>query len=279
MSYILDALRKSEQQRLQGEAPLLVSTQLSSNVGGMQPALLVYGLVAAILICAGILIGWLRPWQQDETEAGKSAITLTQDETKLPQIAPKPQLLTPETEKAKKPELALPEQKSISTTKLASRADTMDQDAPVPSNISANTSANISAKVAALPRKSQTSTAVPQVPEQIVDEAATPAMEKTTPPSLDSNSTNGTVDETAQEQKQEQRIFAMTELPLAIQQEIPKMSISGHAYSTVPKERIVGINDRLLQEGEYLSPGLRLEQITSDGLVFSYKKYLFHHSL
>ena len=276
MSYILDALRKSEQQRLQGEAPLLVSTQLSFNVG-KQPALLVYGLVAAILICAGIFIGWLRPWQQGEAEAVKSATTLTQDETKLSQIAPKPQLLTPQPEKAKKPELALPEQKSISTTKLASRVDRMEQDVPVPSNISAKTSANTSAKVAAMPRKSQTSTAVPQVPEQIVDEAATPSMEKSTPPSLESNGTNGTVDETAQ--KQEQRIVAMTELPLAIQQEIPKMSISGHAYSTVPKERIVGINDRLLQEGEYLSPGLRLEQIAADGLVFSYKKYLFRHSL
>ena len=274
MSYILDALRKSEQQRLQGEAPLLVSTQLSSNVG-KQPALLLYGLVAAILICAGIFIGWLRPWQQDETATVKSSTTLTQNETKPPQIAPMPQFIAPETEKAKKPELVLPEQKSISTTKLASKADRMEQDVPVPSNISANTSASISAKVAALPRKSQTSTAVPQAPEQIVDEAATPAMEKTTPPSLESNSTNGNVDEVAQEQK----VIAMTELPLAIQQEIPKMSISGHAYSTVPKERIVGINDRLLQEGEYLAPGLRLEQITADGLVFSYKKYLFRHSL
>ena len=265
MSYILDALRKSEQQRLQGEAPLLVSTQISSNVR-KQPALLLYGLVAAILICAGIFIGWLRPWQQDETEAVKSATTLTQDETKPPQIAseplPKPELLPPQPEKAKKSELALPEQKTIPTTKLASRADRMEQDAPVPSNISA--------KVTAMPRKSQTSTAVPEVPEQIVDEAAMPTVEKT-----ESNSTNATVDEAAQEQK----IIAMTELPLAIQQEIPKMSISGHAYSTVPKERIVGINDRLLQEGEYLSPGLRLEQITADGLVFSYKKYLFRHSL
>lgn len=134
---------------------------------------------------------------------------------------------------------------------------------------------NISAKVAAMPLKSQTSTAVSELPVQITNEAATPTMEKTILPSLESNGTNGIVDETAQEQK----IIAMTELPLAIQQEIPKMSISGHAYSTVPKERIVGLNDRLLQEGEYLSPGLRLEQITADGLVFSYKKYLFRHSL
>lgn len=267
MSYILDALRKSEQQRLQGEATLLVSTQLSSNVG-KQPALLVYGLVAAILICAGIFIGWLHPWQQDETEAVKSTITLTQDEKKSPQIAAlMPQVLAPQPEKTKKPELVLPEQKSISTTKLASRADRMEQDMTAPSNISA--------KVAALPHQSQNSNNLSKVPEQVVDEAATPTMEKTITPSPESSSANGVVDETAQEQK----IIAMTELPLAIQQEIPKMLISGHAYSTLPKERIVGINDRLLQEGEYLSPGLRLEQITADGLVFSYKKYLFRHSL
>lgn len=72
-----------------------------------------------------------------------------------------------------------------------------------------------------------------------MDEAATPTMEKTITPSPESSSANGVVDETAQEQK----IIAMTELPLAIQQEIPKMSISGHAYSNMPKERIVGIND------------------------------------
>ena len=266
MSYILDALRKSEQQRLQGAAPLLITTQISYNVD-KQPAFLLYGLVAAILICAGILIGWLRPWQHYETKPVEDSITLKQYDAKLAQIAPKPQLLPPEPEKTTKPELALPEQKLISTTKLASRAGSREQDVPAHSNISA--------KVAAMPRKLQTSTAVPEVPKQIADEAATPTMEKTILPSLESNGTNGIVDETAQEHK----IIAMSELPLAIQQEIPKMSISGHAYSSVAKERIVGINDHLLQEGEYLTPGLRLEQITEDGLVFSYKKYLFRHSL
>ncbi len=31
------------------------------------------------------------------------------------------------------------------------------------------------------------------------------------------------------------------------------MSISGYAYSSVPKDRSVGINDRVYQEGEYLA--------------------------
>ena len=254
MSYILDALRKSEQQRLQGEAPLLVSTQLSSNVE-KQPTSLLYGLVAITLICAGILIGWWRPWQQDKTEPVKDSIALAQDEAKLPQITSIPQQLPHELEQIV--------QKSTPTTKLASETVLNERDLPKPKPI---------LKPLEQPNKSQNNNTLSKVPEQIIDEAATPTTEKITLPSPEPNDA---IDEAAQAQK----IIAMTELPLAIQQEIPNMSISGHAYSTVPKERIVGINDRLLQEGEYLSPGLRLEQITADGLVFSYKKYLFRHSL
>jgi general secretion pathway protein B len=77
----------------------------------------------------------------------------------------------------------------------------------------------------------------------------------------------------------EQRVISMTELPQAIQQEIPAMSIPLHTYSSTPGERIVGINDRLLQEGDYLAPGLKLEQIAPDGVVFSYKNYLFRRGL
>ena len=256
MSYILDALRKSEQQRLQGEAPLLVSTQLSSNVE-KQPTYLLYGLVATTLICAGILIGWWRPWQQDKTELIKDSIALAQDEAKLPQTTPMPQQSPHELEQAI--------QKSIPTSTLVTKAVDNGRDLPKPK-------LKLTLKPAEPPHQSQSSNSQPKVPEQTVDEAAAPTMEKSIPASP---WPSDAIDETAQEQK----IVAMTELPLAIQQEIPRMTISGHAYSTVPKERIVGINDRLLQEGEYLSPGLRLEQITADGLVFSYKKYLFRHSL
>ncbi len=77
----------------------------------------------------------------------------------------------------------------------------------------------------------------------------------------------------------ERNPVAIGELPPAIGQEIPPISIQGHVYSSEPKDRIVGINDRLLKEGEYLAPGLRLEQITPDGLVFSYKNYLFRRDL
>jgi general secretion pathway protein B len=283
MSYILDALRKSEQQRLRDEAPLLMTTQVISDVK-QQPAFLFYGLLAATLIGAGILIGWLRPWQHDEAAAANDPTALAQQETKPPQITPIPQSFQLEPEKTKKSELVLPAQKSIPATKLAVDKNNLEQDIPIPSNITAK---NI-AKITAPPPQSRASTTLPKVPEQKVSEpkvteqaaveSAAPTTEKAIPPSPESSSSNDTHN-ASDEPAQERKIVAMIELPPAIQQEIPKMAISGYAYSSTPKERSVGINDRLLQEGEYLAPGLRLEQINEDGLVFSYKKYLFRHSL
>ncbi len=70
-------------------------------------------------------------------------------------------------------------------------------------------------------------------------------------------------------------VISMTELPLAIQQELPSMSVSVHAYSGKPAERLVDINGHLLHEGEDVAPGLRLEQITPEGMILSYKGYTF----
>ena len=70
-------------------------------------------------------------------------------------------------------------------------------------------------------------------------------------------------------------VMTMAELPVAIQQELPPMSVSVHAYSGKPAERLVDINGHLLHEGEDVAPGLRLEQITPEGMILSYKGYTF----
>jgi general secretion pathway protein B len=77
----------------------------------------------------------------------------------------------------------------------------------------------------------------------------------------------------------EHRVTDITELPPSLQQEIPNLSISLHSYVSAPKDRLVMINNTLLRQGEFLAPGLRLEQITSDGVVISYKNYQFHRGV
>ena len=65
MSYILDALRKSDQQRQRGAPPTLL-TALATRGAPSPPARLRYGLLALALVGAGVAIGWLRPWEPEQ---------------------------------------------------------------------------------------------------------------------------------------------------------------------------------------------------------------------
>ena len=77
----------------------------------------------------------------------------------------------------------------------------------------------------------------------------------------------------------EQNVVTKDELPSAIQQELPAMSVSLHAYSSKPGNRLVGINNLLLQEGDSLAPGLILEHITQKDMIFSYKGFRFRQGV
>lgn len=65
MSYILDALKKSDQQRQLGSTPTLLTAQATLPAPG-RPKYLLNSVLAAVLICAGIAVGWLRPWQMSQ---------------------------------------------------------------------------------------------------------------------------------------------------------------------------------------------------------------------
>jgi general secretion pathway protein B len=78
---------------------------------------------------------------------------------------------------------------------------------------------------------------------------------------------------------QEQKTIPFDELPVQIQREIPAMTVQLHSYSSKPGEGLVYINSSRLREGESLIPGLRLEQVTPDGMIFSYMGYRFQRGI
>jgi general secretion pathway protein B len=266
VSYILDALRKSEQQRQLGVAPRLLTVHATSGPDA-QPALLKYGLIAAALIGAGVAIGWWQPWQQEQLLSATEPTIAKMPEARPRQSLPVPLPVLPEV--ASGPEMPMPVQKTLVAMK------------PIPAPA-----------VAPLKQDTHLLATPPQIRESppaaavLPKETATPVRETTpAPPPAPAMETpvallqEKSADAAAADPAQEQKVLLMAELPAAIRQEIPAMSIPVHTYSDTPTERIVGINDRLLREGEYLAPGLKLELIAPDGVVFSYKKYLFRHGL
>jgi len=237
MSYILDALKKSDQQRQRGATPTLLTTQTTA-VASKKPSFLLYGLLALVLVGAGVAIGSLRPWQAEETApATKSVASAKPLESSPRRTVPAPLPAPPQI--ANTPETPL---KAAAPGALSS---------PVPT--SAVIKQDESVQTHRPPHK-----AVAIVPKPV----ASPMPDKPVDARL-----------------AEQRVMPMAELPLSIQQEIPKMSVSAHAYSTQPRDRLVSINDQLLREGMTVAPGLTLEQITTDGMIFSYKGYRFRRGV
>lgn len=234
MSFILDALRKSDQQRQRSATPTLMTAQVPA-VEARQPALWWYGALAAVLIGAGILIGWMHQWQAEPATPAIQASAPKPPETVAQQFSPPPNVASPVSPRMQETQ-----------TPLRESGTTIAPVTPVP------------AIVAAKPEPAK-----PVMPGPV---AATPV--PATPPKPAEHVL-------AQEVAKDPGVMALAELPPLIQQELPKLSILAHSYSSKPKARFVFINDQMVHEEESPAPGLKLEQITPDGMIFSYKGYRF----
>ena len=71
------------------------------------------------------------------------------------------------------------------------------------------------------------------------------------------------------------KVLNLNELPSNIRSALPDFKISGHAYSPEPQTRVARVNDKILQEGQELNPGLKIEEIVQGGIIFSYQEYRF----
>ena len=218
MSYILDALRKSDQQRQRGAAPTLHDAQ-QVVVAPRRPMSSYYILLAVVLLGVGIMIGWLFQRQPAPTPA----------EATLPQSALAPEAIS-------------------------------QHPVPQATPVSANAPTSLS---------QQTAPALSPPPPEIPDKIAKPGAAAPVAPNF-VNTANDALTP---------RVMRLNELPPAIRQEIPVMTVQLHAYSNNPSERLVSINSIRLREGQSLMLGLTLEQITPDGMVFNYKGYRFQRDI
>jgi general secretion pathway protein B len=237
MSYILEALKKSDQQRQQGATPTLTSIQIPVEEAGPRIFPWLVALAATVFI-AGILIGWLQPWKSEPSASAAASVT--------PSVAARPaQAPDPIQAQAPKPAPAFPPAQP--------QAVVQAQQQPVKLIPPAVTRADAAPTVVRSPVVVTSAAVATREPAAAVP--ARPAVAA------------------------EQNVIAKAELPPTILQELPPMAISLHAYSTKPANRLVGINEKLLQEGDALVPGLVLEEVTRKDMIFSYKGYRFRQGV
>ncbi|MGE5490004.1 MAG: general secretion pathway protein GspB [Actinomycetota bacterium] len=71
------------------------------------------------------------------------------------------------------------------------------------------------------------------------------------------------------------RLYAIAELPPALQEEARKIRVAGFAQGSGDDQRLAIINDRAWREGDEVTTGLRVERISNDGVIFNLKGYRF----
>jgi general secretion pathway protein B len=71
------------------------------------------------------------------------------------------------------------------------------------------------------------------------------------------------------------RIYTINELPEAVRQGLPSLTISTHIYSPDKSERLAAINGQIGREGQEIMTGILLESITPAGAILRYQGYKF----
>ena len=224
MSYILEALKLSEQTRRQGAAAPPTSLMPPANPEEAEPerAWVRYLLAAALLLVniAAIAL-WQRPVASD-TAAGSPTAAI---ETRPVPSAEPPVKTEP---RADSPSPTAPPTVTAPPPTPAPR--------PAPIRIEA------AAKAARPP----------------ADTAPAPATPKT-----DTGANTAATDPAANDG-----------LPPGLQRQLPPLAVTGFIQDA-DQNNVVIVNDKLVREGDEAAPGVRLEKILPDGVVFSFQGHQF----
>ncbi len=280
MSYILEALKKSEAERQQGKVPDLaaVPVRVLMSPEPLPRFLLLAG--AAALVAVGVLLGWWRPWEPALPEAALAEPAMRAEvPTPLPpaqpQSVPVPVAPAP---------ASLP--KSDDQTALDSASEASPSGAAPPASAARGEAAPPSTAPAAPPptppaEPAQSAAAAPKPPPKAPAVESKPAALRSRPEPAGSPTPKASVRPSpptpapVSEGKPPTRILRFSELPPAVARSVPRIKVDGYALTDDPATRIVVINGQMLGEGEQVTADLKLERIGTDGVVLNYKGYRF----
>jgi general secretion pathway protein B len=254
MSYILDALKKSEKERKRGSVPDVMTVQDIQMPGTKKRPVWILLILVVLLLNAVVLI-WVSPWKSKKPQTVSAP---AYDK----QIVAKSQNISSHA-------LSKTEKNKVSTIQDGKTKKTQLADSKI--SFDKKNALQQSKKVNA----GNETKAIPETKIKREAFSATP---------LKKEEGSDVVSETKPEDNHlplplPNKIYHMSELPQSLQQKLPAFAISTFLYSEDPGSRSVRINGQMMREGQYLSAGLKLEEIMQNGMIFSYQNYRFQVGL
>jgi general secretion pathway protein B len=241
MSYILEALRKSDAERERGTVPDLHAQSLTlagaDDAAGPSQGRLWLWLAAG----AGLLLVFVLAWRFSARDVPPMPAAAP---AQLPvqALSPPPAVSTPPAVAAAIASAALPAQTPMPTLAVAPQASPT----PVPTAKPKPTptlESDVKAARKPVPRaRAKVPAPVPAVVTTEPKPAASPPPERVPP---------------------------LNELPDELRRQVPVMVIGGSVYSPQPARRMLIVNGQIYREGSPVAPELKVEQIGTKAAVFS----------
>jgi general secretion pathway protein B len=271
MSYILEALKKSQAERQLGALPTIHAPSLHGEVAAAPGAAWKKPLPLAVMAMAAVIVALLAlVWRQPATTAapvgaassatpaaagavGAPVAAATATASIAPAVAEHAGLAAPATAGAPNPGLAA-SAPAVAVPSAAAQPVAM----PPPA---------IEAVETLKPLKTAAAPASAERPEPArkpapLASAADGAHAQPSPPAA----APAAPDDAAP---------SVRELPEPIQRAIPPIAVGGYIYSKNPADRLLLIDKVLRHEGEEVAAGLVLEKLLPKAAVFNYKGYRY----
>lgn len=267
MSYILDALKKSERERPPGPVPDLFTVHGPRLPSPRRSVRAIVAVTLLLVVLAIGLVAWMGTGRRDEGAARPPVDASPQPYAAAPAVSVPPHAIATPTEPAPARVVARAtvrrpvDERSPTTAKPAQKSPGTAASAAVPLAAS-----DLMAPVAAPVAPGATPLDLPAVPGMPL--AGIQAAADLTAP-------EPAVSVPAQEPPADGRVLDLDELPAPIRAELPKLLVTGHVWSEDSSLRLLNVNDRLLHEGGELAPGVSLQEITQSGAVFVFKGWRF----
>lgn len=274
MSFILEALKKSDAKRRAQMGPDLSSSAGLSNASSIRPrqSVALWGLAGLIAVLAvGTVAFWVGSKPSDKAKSNPvvaTGVPGTNPETNMP--VPEPSIETAE---------------SIGASEPVVPAESLVSSAPSETDVPPQVTAAPTSPEPALQRHSAVPTPDPSSVEALEARLVASAQavagagagynsEQATAATDDASA--AAPDQSFEPWRPQVADYLYRwELPLSVRQSLPALNLLVHVYSNTPEDRFVLINGTRFREGDELSPGVRLAEIRPQGALVDFRDYRF----
>jgi len=277
MSILLDALKKSEEQRQLGSTPTIHSTTAGSPGGAASE---LQWLPLSMMAFSAIVMAWIG-WNQYREPPGLEAVdtvSVTAEATAEPAVASRSSGDTEQASAAatgsgiKSPDPASPADSAAAPSDKAPGITVLpaQQDQPTPDQRERlkESFSNYTAEESEMAEETDSSgetTRSVSIDAEAVDE-------------LDQQVSQLAAEGESADEPLETHVtepISFWELPQSIRDTLPEIKITVLVYAEEPADRFLLVNGKRLGEKEALGDGVELEEIRREGAVFLYRKYRF----